>query len=333
MFEPSATTFLASGSNPLGHVVDKYFLGSPVPLSAIMVVVAGFVTVFFLLRAAKAIATGPESLGATRYVARTRLGQLVECIIVYLRDQALEPILGKANTRRYMPILLTIFFFILTMNLFGMVPFADLQHFLDEAFRLKEKLHIDTDAEFIFLGGTATASIFVTGGLALISLVLIFAHSFRELGVAGTFEHLCGGPELVRGPKGLLLVVPIIFIIELSGMFIKPAALAIRLFANMVGGHTLMATLLMFGGMALQGGLSIGAAFGISFVSGAFAVCISFLELFVAFLQAFIFMFLTAVFMGAMSHAEEHGHGDAHTEHGHDHAGGHGQPAAAGAHH
>ena len=218
MFEPSATTFLASGSNPLGHVVDKYFLGSPVPLSAIMVVVAGFVTVFFLLRAAKAIATGPESLGATRYVARTRLGQLVECIIVYLRDQALEPILGKANTRRYMPILLTIFFFILTMNLFGMVPFADLQHFLDEAFRLKEKLHIDTDAEFIFLGGTATASIFVTGGLALISLVLIFAHSFRELGVAGTFEHLCGGPELVRGPKGLLLVVPIIFIIELSGM-------------------------------------------------------------------------------------------------------------------
>ena len=127
-------------------------------------------------------------------------------------------------------------------------------------------------------------------------------------------------------PKGLLLVVPIIFIIELSGMFIKPAALAIRLFANMVGGHTLMATLLMFGGMALQGGLSIGAAFGISFVSGAFAVCISFLELFVAFLQAFIFMFLTAVFIGLMSH-EEHEEG-----HDHEHAADHGKGAHAHAH-
>jgi F-type H+-transporting ATPase subunit a len=112
-------------------------------------------------------------------------------------------------------------------------------------------------------------------------------------------------------------VIPIIFVVEFLGLFIKPAALAIRLFANMVGGHTLMATLLMFGLMAAKAGLGSLAIGGISLASGAFALIIFFLEIFVAFLQAFIFMFLTAVFISTMSHhdeehAEEHAHAEAH---------------------
>jgi F-type H+-transporting ATPase subunit a len=83
----------------------------------------------------------------------------------------------------------------------------------------------------------------------------------------------------------------------------------------MVGGHTLMATLMLFGAMA--GSLGIAAVSGISLVAGVAAVVISFLELFVAFLQAFVFMFLTAVFISQMSHGEdhhdeEHGHEDHH---------------------
>ena len=106
-----------------------------------------------------------------------------------------------------------------------------------------------------------------------------------------------------------------IFVVELLGVFIKPAALAIRLFANMVGGHTLMATLMLFGAMAA--GLGAAAVSGISLVAGGFAVIITFLELFVAFLQAFVFMFLTAVFISQMAHHdehhdEEHGHEDHH---------------------
>ncbi len=112
--------------------------------------------------------------------------------------------------------------------------------------------------------------------------------------------------------KGLWFVVPIIFTVEVLGLIIKPAALAIRLFANMVGGHTLMATLMLFGAMA--GSLGIAAVSGISLVAGVAAVVISFLELFVAFLQAFVFMFLTAVFISQMSHGEEH-HDE---EHGHE---------------
>jgi len=180
----------------------------------------------------------------------------------------------------------------------GLIPLMDLQHVLG--------LH------FPFLGGTATASITVTGALALVSFVVIQIHGFRELGVKGYLEHLCGG--LVPGPIYLAPVVVIVFVVEVAGQFIKPAALAIRLFANMVAGHTLMAVLLGFGAMAASKGLSGFGIGGVTLISGVAAVAITFLELFVAFLQAFIFMFLTAVFISLMSH-----HDEEHDEHDHDH--------------
>ena len=118
----------------------------------------------------------------------------------------------------------------------------------------------------------------------------------------------------MRGPLVLWLVIPIIFAVELSGMFIKPAALAVRLFANMVAGHTLLVVLFGFGASAAK--LGMGGVAGVTAIAGGFAVAITFLELFVAFLQSFVFMFLTAVFISLMSHgdehherAEDHGHG------------------------
>ena len=121
--------------------------------------------------------------------------------------------------------------------------------------------------------------------------------------------------------------------ISIGGMFIKPAALAIRLLANMVAGHTLMAVLFSFGAMVLKAGGPTWAAGSITLVAGIFAVLITFLELFVAFLQAFIFMFLTAVFISLMAHEdhghEEHAHDHGHGGHGH---GGHGHAEPAPAH-
>jgi F-type H+-transporting ATPase subunit a len=103
-------------------------------------------------------------------------------------------------------------------------------------------------------------------------------------------------------------------VVELAGVFIKPVALAIRLFANMVGGHVLLATLLLLGSTFMSEGSSGGVVAGVSVLSGVAAVLITFLELFVAFLQAFIFMFLTAVFISLMSHHEEHDEDHAHEE-------------------
>ncbi|MFO0783925.1 MAG: F0F1 ATP synthase subunit A [Phycisphaerales bacterium] len=322
---------LASGSNPLHHVLDNQsqfsnVFGADIRLSTVSVVVAGIGIIVTLLWVATRIRTGPESMGNERYVTRGKFAHLIEALIVYLYEGMLVPVMGDRLARRWLPFLLSLFFLILTLNILGLIPFMDVPAVMNY---LTASSAGDTGEQkdlLVFFGGTATASLSVTGALALCSFIAIQYQGFRELGIGGWLEHLCGGAELVRGPKALWLVVPIIFVVELLGLFIKPAALAIRLFANMVGGHTLMATLMGFGAMAASKGIL--AVLGISVVSGVFAVVISFMELFVAVLQAFIFMFLTAVFISQMAHHDDH------EEHADDHGHGHeAHPQPAGAHH
>ena len=317
------TGVLAAGGNPIDHVVDKdihHFGESGIALSAVSLVVGAVVIFAVLLLAAKQIETGPASMGTDRYVTKGRLAQLIEVIVQGLRDGVIEPLLGKETTARFLPFLLTVFFFILTLNLFGMIPFMDIQELI---FTLAGTSHDNVKAGHtaVFFGGTATASIAVTAGLATLSFFAILYQGFRDLGPKGFFEHMAGGKELLYGPLMLKLVVPIMLVVEILGLFIKPAALAIRLFANMVAGHTLMATLLGFGAMALTA-KGWGMAAPITVVSVVAATLISVMELFVAFLQAFVFMFLTAVFIGMMSHHGDHGHEHGH-DHDHDHAHGH----------
>ncbi|MHC4989955.1 MAG: F0F1 ATP synthase subunit A [Planctomycetota bacterium] len=287
---------LLAAEDPTTHVRDTILLevgGTPVLTThTVTILVVSVLLVVVMMRAAKSIATGANDEGNERYLTKGRLGQLVEAIVVYLRDEMLEPVLGPKATIRYLPYLMTVFFFILFLNLFGLLPLIDLLHLAG--------FHDP------WIGGTATSSITVTAGLAFVSLVVIQVHGFRELGVKGWLLHNFGG--LVPGPIYLLPVALIVFVVELAGHFIKPAALAIRLFANMVAGHTLMAVLLGFGGAAAKGGLGLVGIGGITLISGLAAVAIMFLELFVAFLQAFIFMFLTAVFISLMSHHDEHEH-------------------------
>lgn len=317
---------LASGGNPLDHVLDKESaLGGALgienlKLSAVSIVTAGVVAFAVLLMASRQIATGPASSGTDRYLTKGRLAQIIEVIVQGLREGVLEPLLGKATANFYLPFFLSLFFFILTLNILGFIPFGDMQEFAHKMMGQGGEAHGGEEhggghGGAIFFGGTATASISVTAGLATVSFFAIMFQSMRDLGVKGFLEHMCGGKELLTGPKGLLLVVPIIFVVEVLGLFIKPGALAIRLFANMLAGHTLLATIFSFTGMALAAkGWALAAPIGL--ISGLFAVAISFLELFVAFLQAFVFMFLTAVFIGMMSHHGDHGHDH---EHGHDH--------------
>jgi F-type H+-transporting ATPase subunit a len=280
--------FLLASSSAQDHVRDHVLWsvdGTPIlTLHMVTLVVAAALALWAMLAAARAISTGPASQGNRRYLTRGRVAQLVEVMVVYLRDQMIQPVLGARATNRYLPYLLTVFFFILANNLLGLVPLGDLQHLLG--------LH---DA---YIGGTATSNIAVTGALALVSLVVIQVHGLRELGLKGWVHHLLGGAPWWLFP----LMVPV----ELAGHIIKPAALAIRLFANMVAGHTLLATLMLFGYTAATKGSGVFAVLGISVASGLFALAISFLELFVAVLQAFIFMFLTAVFLSLMSHHDDH---------------------------
>ena len=299
--------FLLASDDPTTHVRDVILLKvGDFPILTMhmvtLIAVAG-VFVWVMTRAAAAIATGPESEGNDRYLTRGRIAQLIETMVIYLRDEMLLPVLGRAHTARYLPYLLTLFFFVLFQNLFGLIPVADILHLAG--------VHNTP------IGGTATANIMVTGALAVLSFIMIEVHAFREQGIKGWLIHNFGG--LVPGPWYLFPIAMLVFTVELTGHFIKPVALAIRLFANMFAGHTLMAVLLSFGVMAGKAGMGTLGITSISLISGGAAVLVMFLELFVAFLQAFIFMFLTAVFISLLSH-----HDEAH-EHEHNES----QPAAA----
>lgn len=281
--------FVIAEANPLDHVTDMYLMG-PITMNTITLVVVSVVFVLVMMVVAKKIATGPASSGNERYITKGRLSQMIEAIIVYLRDDMLTPVMGAEATRKYLPFLMTAFFFILFQNLFGLIPVMDILHLCG--------------VHHPWLGGTATGNLMVTGALAFVAFFVIQIHGFKELGLKGWLLHCTGG--LVPGPVFLYPVAALVFVVEVAGYVIKPAALAIRLFANMVAGHTLMAVLVGFGAMAASGGMSVLGWGSISLISIIAAIAITFLELFVAFLQAFIFMFLTAVFISLLSHHEEH---------------------------
>ncbi len=298
---------ILAADNPLGHVVDKVLIrsssGTPLlTMHMVTMLLATVLVLWILLRAARAIGTGPESQGNSRFVTKGSIAQMVETICVYLRDKVVRPQLGE-NTDRFIPYLWSVFFFILLNNLVGLVPLMDVQHIIGSFVP-------DLGSHWAVVGGTATGNIAVTAALAIIAFIVIQINGVRQNGLAGYLKHYTAGTPVALW----VIMIPV----EIMGTFIKPFALAIRLFANMVAGHTLLATLLMFTKMALEGVGIFGGA-PITLVAIVASIAIMFLELFVAFLQAFVFMFLTTVFISQLSHHGEHEHHGAH-DHEHAHA-------------
>jgi len=179
---------------------------------------------------------------------------MFEAFIVYIRDEIVRPNLGHAGDK-YLSYFLTLFFFILFCNLLGLVPF----------------------------GATATGNIAVTGGMALTTFLMINVLGVKELGL-GHYLHS-------YVPSGLpFWLVPLMFVVEVLGLFTKSFALCIRLFANMIAGHIVILAflcLIFIFKSVLFAPISIAAAVGLGL-----------LEIFIAFLQAYIFTLLTAVFVG-----------------------------------
>lgn len=191
-------------------------------------------------------------------------GNLMEILVKFIRDEIVVPNMGTAGLK-YMPYALTTFFYILIMNLMGLVPY----------------------------GSSATGNISVTAGLAVIAFIMIQLSAIRAQGFGHYLAHLTGGVPVFLWP----IMIPI----EILGLFTKPFALCVRLFANMTGGHLVIVSL--FGLIFLFKSWTIGVT------TAAFVVAINFLELFVAFLQAYVFTILTCIFMGLgiqAGHEEHH---------------------------
>ena len=189
---------------------------------------------------------------------------LLEPVITFVRDEVAKPNLGH-KYEKYLPYLLTVFFFILINNIFGLIPGS----------------------------ANVTGNIAFTGILGIISFVVILASSNSHY-----WGHIFNPPGVPLGVKFILVPV------EVLSVFIKPFALIIRLFANMVAGHIIIICLISL--IFIFGQLNPIAGWGASPLSIGFTVFIYFIEVLVAFLQAFIFTMLTAVFIGQAFEGEHH---------------------------
>jgi F-type H+-transporting ATPase subunit a len=213
---------------------------------------------------------------------RLRSGQLprgawdhaFESLLTFIRNEVAKPNLGEHDADKYLPFLWTVFLFILFSNLLGMIPYF----------------------------GSPTANLYVTGALALCSFVVMHGAAVAKMGPVHYLQSQWPHMDIPFG-MGYLLK-PMIFTIEMLGTVIKGGVLAVRLFANMFAGHTVLAMILGFIVVTGVPGVALWLWGTISGASVLGTVALSLLELFVAFLQSYIFVFLTALFMGMALHPQ-----------------------------
>src|SRR5690625_3566861 len=240
--------------SPTKHVV---FMALAAIITAVLLVTAG-------RRAERARRAG-ASEGPKGYT------NIIEGLILYLRDEVALANIGKGG-ERYVPFVITLFFFILFSNLLGLVPW----------------------------GSTATGNLAVTAALAVMSLVVTEVAGFISLGARGYLGTIFYAPKGM-GPVGAGIMMLIMTPVEFLGKLTKPFALAIRLIANMNAGGFVILALVGLIVLAVQ-------ATGLAAVSlvgpFAMAVPVMVLKICVAFLQAYIFSMLTSVFIGLIRHAE-----------------------------
>jgi F-type H+-transporting ATPase subunit a len=202
------------------------------------------------------------------------LRNLVESVCVFLREQLAMPIL-HGRTDRYIGFVWTVFFFVLSLNLLGMIP-------------IEQAVVLLTGKE-IRLGGPATANIWVTGAMAIIAFFMTHISGIREQGLWHYIVNFT--------PPVPMWLKPFIYLLEIISSFVKPFTLAIRLFANMIAGHMVLA--------ALLGLILIFKSYGVAVASVLGVVVLSFIELLIAFLQAYVFTLLSTLYIG-LSTAPEH---------------------------
>lgn len=199
------------------------------------------------------------------------LQSFMEPIIVFVRDEVAKPYLGD-KAGKFLPYLLTLFFFIWFSNLFGLLPF----------------------------NSNIAGNISVTASLAILTFIITQVNASKD-----HWKHVFNTPGVPSWLKfgGL----PLLPVVEFIGLFTKPFALAIRLFANITAGHFMVLGLISLIFIMGDNGTSLAGGFGIMPLSVLFTLVIFALEMIVAIIQPFIFTLLTAVFIGmAMESHDDH---------------------------
>ncbi len=239
----------------------------PLDLSITKNVLELFIICAFILWVFLSVA---KKYNTRKNMAPSGMQSFMEPLIMFVRDDIARPSIGH-KYEKYLPYLLTIFFFIFFTNLLGLIP--------------------------IFPGGAnLTGNIAVTMVLALFTFVITTINAN-----ANYWKHIVNAPGV---PWWLKIPIPLMPIVEVIGVFTKPFVLMVRLFANITAGHII--ALGFFSLIFIFGEMNIGAGYGISILSVFFTIFMSLLELLVAFIQAYVFTLLSAIYFGLAT--EEHHH-------------------------
>jgi len=268
-------------ANPLSHVLDHASIEVPWPTlpslerqfelpSILGIQITRFMVMELVAGALMLLIMVPVVRHIARNpVSRGWLPNMFEAMLLFIRDDVARPSIGGHAADRFLPFLWTVFFFVLFNNLLGMFPG----------------------------GGSATGNVNVTAVLAVLTLVVVVGAGMREMGAAGFWVAIVPHmdvPKVMKPPLWGLM-----FVIEVAGLLIRHVVLAIRLFANMFAGHVVLSVILGFILMAKFLSFSFWLVMPASVIG---VILLSLLELFVAFLQAYIFTFLSALFIGSALH-------------------------------
>lgn len=203
---------------------------------------------------------------------RGKAWNLIESIVCFVKTDVVEKGIEPHDSPKFMPLFWTIFFFILGCNLMGMIPWV----------------------------GSPTAAFAVTAMLALVVFAVGTFLGVQKFGVIGYLKNLC--PELGLPVYLAIFIVPMVWFIEFASLFIKHGILAIRLLANMVAGHLVLLGIMGLAFGAHAASMQSGSWTALSVVAILGTTVLSFMELFVAFLQAYVFTLLAALFVGSATH-------------------------------
>lgn len=238
----------------------------PMDFSLTKSVVGMFLIIFLMVLLFGAVKRGYRRAngGAPRGVTN-----LMETLILFVRDEIAVPNIGKKKAERFLPFLLTVFFFIWMCNLLGLIPFLG-------AFNI-------------------TGTMGVTIVLATIVFIMTTVN-----GNGHYWGHIFWPPGVP------LLIKPILILIEAASIFIKPLVLMIRLTANISAGHIIILALVSLVMIFSRGGAEVGTGIGVAVGSTLFMIFIFFIELLVAFLQAYVFTLLASIYFGEATHDDHH---------------------------
>src|SRR5262245_59962178 len=277
----------SSLDHPLIHLPKVFGIDLSVTKHVLMIWIVAAI-VFFLVTM-----TVRRYLRQDRH-APTGLMNVLEFLVLYLRDNVVEPNVGKKRVNTYAPLLLTFFLFILTANLIGIIPIFDVLSLINHTV-----IHAPEESFFarLFHGGvTATGNFNVTAGLATVTFLSIIVAGSRTHGFVQHWKNLV--------PHGVpVWLLPLMIPLEIIGMLVRPFALTARLAGNMTGGHIAILSILslvfvffeLFGQVAALGvGLVLSLPVGVGLLA---------LELVVILVQAYVFTLLSAVFIGMAIHA------------------------------